>query len=431
MSRHEKRKVLSPSALARQIAGRRIHVWGARHDGYAVRNVLARHDLVLSGYIDSSPAVHGLEAFGLPIRSPDAFFGGARPEEDFIVIASGFYPDEIARLCEDKGWRDKGDMAVYRDLRRFNYQIDVAGMCNLHCISCPRGNWPNHRHSGFMSVENYEKLMNKIIAEDPWTGLVTLYNWGEPLLNPSLPDIIKVSHRNRLLVAISSNIAMRKDFEEVIIARPDWFRISNSGWGENYETTHTGARWDVFLDNCRKLSRYRTKHHPDMIVEFFFHIYAHNRDDFSRIKSLCKELNFTLRYRHAALAPLDNVARIARGEPVSPAAQLTRQLQFLSVEEVMKVARSEKDRPCFYKDHLWIDWDLSAALCMEWYAPDLRLFDGQSILEYSLDDIEREKHNHPHCRHCMAEGIHRAYCVYGDEKLVAEKSSIPLQDDAL
>lgn len=420
-------KLLKPENLIQLIDGRKVFIWGARHDGYAVRLALSRYGIQAVKYLDSSLALKGTRAFGLEIDSPDNFFQNYKPQEAFIIIASGFFADEIAQTCEAQGFTKDQDFVLYREMRRFNYQVEVTGYCNLVCISCPRGNWPRHRPKGLMSAETYSKLLDKIIADDPWTGIITLYNWGEPLLNPELPDIIRITRQKGLLSAVSSNLAMKKDFEEVIKAAPDWFRISNSGWGENYEKTHTGAKWPIFYENIKKLSEYKKKYQTDTLVELFFHIYSHNREDFPKMQALCDELGFILRYRHAALAPLDNIALVIEGAETTKAAQKTRDIQYLHVEEVMGLAQAEKNRPCFYMDHLWIDWNLSVAHCMEWYDPSLVLFDN--FMEISLDQITPARVNSSHCQSCMAKGIHRAYNVYADEKLIAKKSSIPVQKE--
>ena len=417
-----------PEHMVKLIGKRNVYIWGARHDGYASRLALRRHGILPTGYIDSSPSLAGSSVFGLPITDPITFFAKESSERAFIIVASGFFADEIAGRCEEEGWRRSKDFAAYGELIRFHYQVEVAGMCNLRCISCPRGNWPRHRKPGLMSAETYGRLIDKILLDDPWTGIITLYNWGEPLLNPALPEIIHITREKGLLSAVSSNLAMEKDFEDVVRSCPDWFRISNSGWGTNYEITHTGARWDQFLSNCRKLSEYKQRHSPEMLVELFFHIYSHNRQDFSKMQALCDELGFTLRYRHAALAPLDNIALVVDGGQITDAAAKTRKLQFLHVEEVMDIARSERNRPCFYMDHLWIDWDLSVAHCMEWYDPALKLFD-KDFLSVNLSEIKTARMNSEHCRRCMEQGIHRAYCVYGDEKLITSKTSIPVQKE--
>jgi hypothetical protein len=79
-------------------------------------------------------------------------------------------------------------------------------------------------------------------------------------------------------------------------------------------------------------------------------------------------------------------------------------------------------------DHLWIDWNLSVAHCMEWYDPTLKLFD-KDFMSVTLDDIDNARIGSEHCQRCMKKGIHRAYSVYSDEKLIGTKSSIPVQKE--
>jgi MoaA/NifB/PqqE/SkfB family radical SAM enzyme len=419
----------TPETLKKMVGTRRLHIWGARHDGYAASLVFKRIGIELTGFIDSSLSLQGVEMFGYTVLLPDVFFAQNCKEDSFIIIASGFYADEISEICLRNNFKKLQDFLVYGELRKFNYQVDVSGSCNLRCISCPRGNYPTHRRPGFMSPETYEKLLKKILKDDPYTGIISLYNWGEPLLNKHLPDIIKITNKYSLLSAISSNLNLTLDFEDVIAARPTWFRISNSGWGKNYEITHTGGKWDIFYNNLFKLRDYQAKHHPDLIVELFFHIYEHNREDFKKMKELCDNLGFTIRYRHAALAPLDNIEKIIQHQTISEQAELTRKLQFLKVDEVITVTstQEEKERPCFYEDHLWINWDLQVAHCMEWYQPGLNLVD-QDFLSVSIEELLTARKASNFCKKCKSQGIHRVYCVYGDEKLIELKGS--LKDEA-
>jgi MoaA/NifB/PqqE/SkfB family radical SAM enzyme len=418
-------EILSIASLNQLIRGRQVFIWGARHDGFAARRVLERHGIVQTAFIDSSLALQGKTAFGLPIFLPETFFAKFNVEHCFILIASGFYADEITEMCHSNGFSPSVDLQNYADLKHFNYQIDISGSCNLHCISCPRGNFSEHRKPGFMKPEVYEKLISKILRDDPYTGLISLYNWGEPLLNKDLPEIIGLTNQYGLLSAISSNLSLDTDFSEVIKAKPTWFRVSNSGWGKNYEITHTGAKWSVFYDNLFKLRDWCHEFHPDMIIEVFFHIYKHNRDDYVLMKELCEDLGFTIRYRHAALAPLDNIEKIMDGKPVSLEAEQTRSLQVLSVEEVLDLATApeELNRPCYYEDHLWINWDLQVANCMEWYKPDLNLVD-KDFLSATINELIDARNNNLFCKRCKQRGIHRVFCVYGDEKLIYSKKSI-------
>jgi len=101
-----------PGKLIELINGRNVFIWGARHDGYAVRLALTRHGILPTGYIDSSPSLAGSSAFGLSITDPANFFAREIPEASFIIVASGFFADEIVERCEEEGWQRDKDLAV-------------------------------------------------------------------------------------------------------------------------------------------------------------------------------------------------------------------------------------------------------------------------------------------------------------------------------
>ena len=68
-----------------------------------------------------------------------------------------------------------------------------------------------------------------------------MYIWGEPLLNPELPEIIKINKNLGIASGISSNLNAGKHLEDVIKASPAQIRVSVSGYGEKYyEITHKG-----------------------------------------------------------------------------------------------------------------------------------------------------------------------------------------------
>ncbi len=416
--------------LHTMVAGRTVYIWGARHEGYSTQQVFRRLNIPVAAFIDSSISLQGTQAFGMDIHLPSEYFTRHDKKDCFIILASGFYADELTESCIDQGLEAGKDFLVYNELKRFNYQVDISGTCNLKCISCPRGNFPEHRSGGYMTKEVYEQVLDKILREDPYTGIITLYNWGEPLLNKHLPEIIKLSNERGVHTAISTNLSLKLDFEKVIAAKPTWFRVSNSGWGDNYEVTHTGGDWELFKSNLYKLKTYKEKYHPEMLVEMFFHIYQHNRNDYDKMQQLCDELGFTLRYRHAALAPLDNIEKIIDGVPLDAQSEKTRELQFLKVEEVIPLAQAQKDRECFYETHLWITWDLHVAQCMEWYKPGLNLVET-SFLDTPIDDLWKARETSEFCHTCKSKGIHRVYCVYGDEKLIHEKQSLTIQTDRM
>jgi len=415
-------RLCDPRELARIIGTRDLYFWGARH-GYGMLRVFQRLGFTAKGFIDSSPSLVGQSVLGVPISLPAQVIGPDKPKP-YVVITSSFFADEISDQCRQLGLVDELDFIVFTRIQRFDYQVDISGLCNLRCVSCPRGNMPTQPNAGFMSAENFRAVLDKILREDPFTGVVTLYNWGEPLLNPQLPEILRIANERSVLTALSSNLNIRTDFSEVVKAKPMWFRISVSGYGPAYERTHTGGSWDLLLRNMHLLKQYREQYHPEMVVEMFYHIYKHNNTtDFKAMKELCESLGFTFRYRHAALAPLDNVAAVIDGRPISEAARAAMDMQILPVHEAMDLARQQKDQECFYQRCMWITWDMYVAQCMEWYADGRKLVPG-AFLDTPLADIARARQTNAFCDACKERAIHRCYVVYGDEKLIATRKSV-------
>ncbi|MRR56998.1 MAG: radical SAM protein [Deltaproteobacteria bacterium] len=412
--------------LKARMRQRDVYLWGARQDGLSMCKVLERQGYRPVGFIDSSLSLQGKTVLNYPVFPPDALLSTAGSAKPYIIITSAFYADEIAHRCAQAGLTTPDDFITHSEIQCFDYQIDISGVCNLKCISCPRGNFSPQPAAGFMDAGTYEKVLRKIISEDPFVGAVSLYNWGEPLLNPHLPEMITFSNELGVHTALSSNLSLQMDFTDVVRSRPTWFRVSVSGFGSNYEITHTGGRWELFLANLYRLRELMDQYHPELQVEVFYHIYRNNNgEDFHKMKKLCEELGFTLRFRHAALAPLENVEAVIEGRPLSAGAMRTRELQILSVEEAMALAVAQKDRPCFYERCLWITWDLKVSQCMEWFTPGLTLVPGD-FLHTPLSEIAAARRDNDFCRRCKERAIHRCYMVYGDEKLVHERRSVTL-----
>ena len=411
-------------SVTARLDSREVFLWGARQDGLSMCKVLERLGRRPAGFIDSSVSLQGKKIFDYRVYSPESVLGN-RELNPYVLITSPFFADEIAGQCRAAGLSSPDDFISHSEIQKFDYQVDVSGPCNLRCISCPQGNFGGEKGpQGFMSPETFEQVLTKILREDPFVGAVSLYNWGEPLLNPRLPEIIGIANDKGVHTALSSNLNLSNDFADVIKAHPTWFRVSVSGYGPSYEVTHTGGSWELFHRNIHRLRELQQTYHPDLQVEVFYHIYRHNNgEDFRKMKELCDQLGFTIRFRHAALAPLENIEAVIEGRELSVEAKRTRELQIFPVEEVMEIARGQKDRPCYYKRCLWITWNLRVAQCMEWFSPNLSLVQGD-FLSTPLQEIVAARENNTFCQRCQERAIHRCYVVYGDEKLVHQRKSI-------
>ncbi len=401
-------------AFLKGAGDRPLHIWGAGNQGRGLCRALERLGTRVEGFLDSSPLVASAGALGYRVRTPQQFFSeygeGPRP---FIIIASFFFEKDIAEECIRAGYQPDEDFISYTSIKPHDYAVDISGVCNLRCISCPRAKRDRRRPpEGFMKLDTFIKVLDKIVSEDPLAGSVQLYQWGEPLLNPQVAQIIEYANSLEVLCAVSSNLNSERNLKEAVAAKPGWFRVSVSGWGKNYERTHTGGSWEAFYRNFELLKEYRLAYSPGMKTEVYYHVYKHNRgEDEERIRDLCGEAGFEFHPVYAYLICLDDVLEHLEGGALPEEARQAAEMLALPLEEGMERARCERTEECLALRCIHVNWNLEVSNCMMFYYPeDNRAADN--FLETPLSAIVKERRSSALCRRCRSQALHRYCSVY-------------------
>jgi MoaA/NifB/PqqE/SkfB family radical SAM enzyme len=413
--------MITSEELYQLCSNKKVFVWGAMIVGQGVCRSLERIGVTIESFLDSSPSLQGRSAIGYNIGKPDDVLEFVRSGEGIIIAASGHCDLEIGDCCDRARLRKGKDYILCRELNDIDPSVDIAGMCNLRCISCPRGNENSQPAKGLMSAKTYRKVLDKLLREIPLMGSIQLYTWGEPLLNPELPEIVVMTREARVLTAISSNLNHAKNLEAVIVAHPDWFKVSCSGWEKTYELTHTGGRWDVFLTNLRKLVQLRNKIHPEMQITLNYHLYKHNiGDDYRRMEALCKELSIIFRPSPAYLYPVDTVLDFIKGKEISPEAQRTLPMLLTNLNDGIVRARERAHLPCPEERCFPINWDCSVRTCGVYFRP----FIADNYLNIPLSVIIERKRRSSLCVQCKEQSLHQFTGVYLAEQHLYEEDAL-------
>jgi MoaA/NifB/PqqE/SkfB family radical SAM enzyme len=409
--------LITSGELIRLCKNKKVFIWGAMIVGQGVCRSLERIGIPVESFIDSSPSLQGGKALGYAVGKPGDAIELARSEQGLIIASSGHCDLDIGESCKRAGLRKGKDYILCRELNDIDPSVDVAGICNLRCISCPRGNEDIQPPKGFMSAITYRKVLDKLLKEIPLLGSIQLYTWGEPLLNPELPEIIGMTREAGVLTAISSNLNYSKHLAPVVAARPDWFKVSCSGWEETYELTHTGGKWNIFIANLRKLSRFRDETHPEMQITLNYHLYKHNTgEDYRRMEALCEELSLIFRPSPAYLYPVDTVLDFIEGRNISGEAQKTLSMLLTSLDEGMEKARERSHLPCPEERCFPINWDCSVRECGVFFRP----FIAGNYLDTPIAEIIEKKKKSGLCARCRKHGLHQFTGVYLAEKRINE-----------
>jgi len=391
--------------------GRKIFIWGAGQKGRGFKLALERNGFKVEAFLDKSPLLRGTKYQGTDILDPQTVLREKDSgKTSFIFIASVDKKNkEMFKECQQAGLEKLKDYINIQVFCPFYPTVEVSGICNLKCISCPRCNETLSRSlpKGFMSAATYKEVIDKLVSEIPFLYLVDLYLWGEPLLNPDLAEIIRINNRLGLASGISSNLNVSKHLEEVIKESPAQIRISISGYGpKNYEETHTGGKWERLHKNLLLLAEYIKKYKTNTIVEIYYHVNKNNVNEYQKLLDLCTPLGFRVApsihmvlHDHA----LDYVEKKTLPDGVKKAIDL----MHISLDEMLATAKSEHHKSCLLKRCVpVINWDLKVFACCN-YVQDAVL--APNYLDITLDKIIELRNNCTLCRKCQGHSLHRYF----------------------
>ncbi|BCU07300.1 radical SAM protein [Allochromatium tepidum] len=390
-------------ALAAMSRNRPVYCWGAGRYGVMAMDALRRHGVGITGFIDKT--IRSSRDDTNKILAPEAI---GSPADGFVVVTSMFFEHEIESTLLAKGYKNERDYVLYSDLKRWSFEIDVSGVCQLKCPTCPNGNFTGHKLSQtMMSFALYRQILDKLITEVDFLPDVQLYSWGEPLLNPSLPDIVAYSADQGVAVGISSNLNDIRHLERTVQAKPDWFRVSLSGTGNQYSLTHRGGNWDKVASNMEQLARLRDLYHPEMIIEVNYHFYRNNEKNLDEIAAICERNGFLLKPNAAYIDPLDTLIDYAEGKPLPDSMLEIAQSLILDIDAVIQDCRLSPSDSCVRENTIVIHSDGTIRQCPHVFGNQYKL--EKKIFESSIFDIEQIFSKRDLCARCKSLGMNNFY----------------------
>lgn len=308
-------------------------------------------------------------------------------------------------------FKDKFDKHIYRAKRiigreELKLYMDVSP-CNLRCSVCPRGGLNALRNDirAMMSFDTFGAIIDKFKAESVKIRELEFGSWGDPLLNPNLPKMIRyvadiwppkhMGHKG--LIGVSTNLNCLKDAEELILSGITRIRISISGMTqETYSRNHVGGNIETVLRNIKKLTEARNKHNlREIAIGIGYHDLVYNKHEIDSAKRFCEDngLFFVLMQMYITSIE-DNV--IFHRDRDRMAAYYGKFIDIDSEIGRMKLADRRKVKKCqFRRSVIVVNSDATISRCAS-------IFESKnvmgSIFDYKIRDIPRI--NSPMCEVC-------------------------------
>lgn len=396
--------------LLARLADAPVLIWGARMTGLGLVRLCETHQIDVRGFIDSDPSFAGKRVAGLDCQLPTALPALRQQHPGMkVVVAASTKEGEINRILLDLGFAP-AEFINYSGYCDLFYTIDVMGTCNLKCLSCAHGAEGDQYKRGSMTLETYRRVVDKIVAENEVVNHISLYSWGEPFLNPALPDMVAYLHRHGIAAALSSNLSIKNDalFRKVLQQDPEYLKVSLSGYyPAAYDTTHQGGDIHLVRSNLLRLRYYIDHYRLNTVVDVNYHLYANNnRGNLRKMQDLCDELRFSLSQTYALVMPLERVIDKLEGRP-SPSTLALEKNLLVSVEEGIRAAAiaNQEEQPCpFLENQTVINCDLSVPICCTTFNRGPNLV-ATNFLEVSPEQIAAGKQKAAICRTCVAHGL--------------------------
>jgi len=168
--------------------------------------------------------------------------------------------------------RIKGKNSILK-LRNSEVRIEPTNLCNYTCVMCPRDT--HDRPKGYMPMEFFKSVVDEVVLMG--AQQITLVNFGEPFVDPTLEDKIFYCSQLGLRTYVISNASLfhldsKSEFakshgrkmskiEAAVLAGLSELRLSFYGADkETYENIMVRGDYDKTVENINLMKKVRSEY---------------------------------------------------------------------------------------------------------------------------------------------------------------------------
>ena len=170
--------------------------------------------------------------------------------------------------------------------------LEATNVCNLKCPACFTGVGEVTRVRGIMPMERYRSLIDEL---GDYALLLEFYNWGEPLLNKNIYEMVGLASGRGISTIISTNFSVTFDQERAEKLVNSGLAILGAGIDgasqETYEQYRAGGDFEKTLKNMRLMvAAKKALGSESPIVCWSFHAFEHNKHEIDKAKSMADDI---------------------------------------------------------------------------------------------------------------------------------------------
>jgi MoaA/NifB/PqqE/SkfB family radical SAM enzyme len=207
--------------------------------------------------------------------------------------------------------------------------LDPTSFCQLRCPTCPTGVENASRRTGgtirlrertLLDTGLYDALLGEL---GDYLFVIMFYNWGEPLLNRSLPELIRKASARDICTEIHSNLSLKladAHIEDLLTAGVDTIAGSIDGFSqETYQIYRQGGRFETAKRNLERLIVKRDQLGLKTAIIWNFLVFAFNEHEIEPTRRYCEDIGAVFNRREAFITNPDWLPSYRKQERDRPA----------------------------------------------------------------------------------------------------------------
>lgn len=180
--------------------------------------------------------------------------------------------------------------------------IDPTNYCNLRCPFCPTGRRSGTRPQAKLGRWGFKKIIDSL---GPYLIHIDFCNWGEPLMNENVCEMIYYAKKFGIDTKLDTNLNIfdKQIVENIVKSGLDKIIVSIDGASQKtYQKYRVGGDFDKVMRNLERLiSTKKQLKSKKPFVEWQFLVFRHNQHEIEAAKKIAADLgvdaiNFTPPY---------------------------------------------------------------------------------------------------------------------------------------
>lgn len=182
--------------------------------------------------------------------------------------------------------------------------IDPTNVCQLRCPACytgmanerlkSKGAQNKSRPSARASARLSGSVLDSVLEEcGDLVFYCHFYNWGEPLLNENLADLIRSAHDREIYTKVDTNLSLKctdEKLEGLLLCGLDELSVSIDGFSQaTYEQYRVGGRFDLVLENLERLVEMKGRLGGPTKIKWKFLVYSFNEHEVEDAAAFCRD----------------------------------------------------------------------------------------------------------------------------------------------